>query len=993
MGGAGGAGGKGGSGTLDRPNGGYGGLGGLGGLGGIPGQGGSAHQGRAGGAGGRGAGGGALVFGGTLTLTNGWVNGNDAAGGKGGQGGTGGEAGAREGGGYGGFGGRGGYGGDGFNAHGTAYSTASGGTAYAVSGGNGGSGGAGGHGGPGGSELNGAPGAPGGYGGAGGTGAGGGLYVVFGSATITDASISDNAAVGGAGGAGGNGGHGGDVYFGGPGEDGGDGGAGGSGGGAWFAFTGHHYEFGVPGSGGNGGNGGSGGNGYNKPYVGGAGGTGGRGGSAGDGAGGGVYVAAGSASLTYDTISENSANGGAGAPGGDGGVGGTGLEGGNGYNGGVGGRGGNAGYLKISNNRYAVIFANFAGNGGSGGRDGNGGHGGSGGAGGDGGTGGGGGWGYGGGLYVSDSGAITLNADTLASNSASGGNGGAGGQGGAGGLGYYGGPGGEAFSYYVTSGPNHYVYRFNNGGNGGSLGLSVSSGYFPGAGLGGRGGDGGTGGTGGNGGDGGDGGNGGTGGSAYGGGLYVNDGKLTVYNSTITGGSTSVGYGGAVGAGGAGGLDIKSIPSYLDILPGPGGFGGYSDGGYGVEAPNGITGTNPAGHPGTTGLPGSSGTSAGSSGSSASGGGLYVSYGSNVTLYNATIAYNSQNGVSQAPGGGDVVAYNTIFAGNGGVDFAGNVTAYNSFFETGPTGTLAGAGNELGDSNPLASGLAWNGGPTQTIAITDGSSPAATGGSDGVHGSAYLFTDQRGYAPEPGNWSIGEYQYNGTAVTSATATLNAPNVSPQQYGQTTYDFWVTYYSAAGINPSALSGSVVTVTPPGSVGRPITASVVTTTDNGPANPWGDYRSITVEYAITPPGGKWTSADNGTYAVIPGGTPISDSEGNTVPTGTLGTFDVETADIGITKYTLLKNRKTGYWSGTIVLTNNGTSAFTGPIYVLFSLLPGTILENATGTYNGMPYLEVSAGTVAPGGTVSAVVTFNSDVSPSSYITTYYIGSLGT
>ena len=47
---------------------------------------------------------------------------------------------------------------------------------------------------------------------------------------------------------------------------------------------------------------------------------------------------------------------------------------------------------------------------------------------------------------------------------------------------------------------------------------------------------------------------------------------------------------------------------------------------------------------------------------------------------------------------------------------------------------------------------------------------------------------------------------------------------------------------------------------------------------------------VTYQITPPGGAWTSADNGTYTVTLGGGPVTDLAGNAVASGTLGTFSV-------------------------------------------------------------------------------------------------------
>ena len=92
-------------------------------------------------------------------------------------------------------------------------------------------------------------------------------------------------------------------------------------------------------------------------------------------------------------------------------------------------------------------------------------------------------------------------------------------------------------------------------------------------------------------------------------------------------------------------------------------------------------------------------------------------------------------------------------------------------------------------------------------------------------------------------------------------------------------------------------------------------------------------------------------------------------------------------------MVLNRATGFWSGKITLTNTGSSAFTGPVFILFNLPAGAILENATGTYNGQPYLEIPAGTIAPGGNVIATLTFNKNVAPASYSTSNYIRSLGS
>jgi hypothetical protein len=1024
FGGGGGAGGDGGAATVFFPGGGSGGMGGQGGNGGFAGTGGAANAGGPGGQGGAGQGGGAYVFDGSLTLYSTVFSYNIAAGGAGGMGGHGGQGGFVNPAGAGGTGGMGGFGGDGFNAHGTTegfFTTTSNGgttfvtTGYVLSGGNGGNGGMGGRGGNGANQIAGPPGGAGGPGGFGGTGAGGGVFVSFGTVTLVNNTISWNAAIGGAGGQGGVGGHGGDVYNGGFAGFGGGGGGGGSGGGAWFHRSGHLFYVGSPGNGGNGATGGTGGTGGDGG-SGGNGGSGGTGGFGGYGAGGGAYVEFGSLSLTNSTVAYNEAVGGTGGHGGPGGSGGTALSGGPGGPGGAGGNGGDAGFVKISNNAYAFVIAGAGGNGGRGGQDGNGGSfGGSGGGGGNGGNGGYGGTGAGGGLYIFG-GTLTLNADTVAYNAALGGSGGIGGNGGAGGVGFYAGPGGYGFSGTTTFGSRE-VIRFNNGGNGGGLpsGASASSisNFAPG--LGGTGGNGGHGGSfGGNGGGGGNGGNGGGGGNAYGGGTYVSFGTLTVYNSTIANNFVGVGFGGGIGGGGAGGGVVKTIQQvHPSVVTAPGGFGGYSY--YGAQAPDGISGTPAV--PGTVGSPGNSGTRYGSSGTSAAGGGLYVTYGSTVSLYNATIAFNATEfggvgqGVMQV--GGAVNMYNSLFGDNGytgsgstgtslaGRDYynnsgaGGTPVAYNSLFGSAPVGVAQGGGSLVGNPGLDPTGLQWNGGPTQTIAIVDGSAYSAYGGDDGVAGSSYLFVDQRGYAPAPGNWSIGAYQYNGAPVAAPTATLiSAPNVSPQQYGETSYTFTVEYYAQAGLYQSSIAGATVTVTPPGSVGGPIAATLSTITPVGPSNAFGAYQEFTVVYTITPPGGSWTSADNGTYTISLAST-ISDTQGNSVGPETLGTFLVQTAKIGITKFTLLRNRQTGLWQGTITLTNNGDSPFIGPIFVLFNLPAGVILTNATGTYDGQPYLEVSVpgGTLAAGGSVNVVVSFNSDLNPMLYSTTYYIVSLGS
>jgi hypothetical protein len=125
------------------------------------------------------------------------------------------------------------------------------------------------------------------------------------------------------------------------------------------------------------------------------------------------------------------------------------------------------------------------------------------------------------------------------------------------------------------------------------------------------------------------------------------------------------------------------------------------------------------------------------------------------------------------------------------------------------------------------------------------------------------------------------------------------------------------------------------------------------------------------------------------------PVKHANGDAISTRPLGSIHVQTSTIpiAIVKYGLIRNPRSGLWSGTIKLVNTGSAAFNGPIFVLFSLPAGAVLENANGTYTGLPYLEVNVGSVAPGAAVRATVVFNMLVLPGSYSTSYYLGSLGS
>jgi uncharacterized protein len=72
--------------------------------------------------------------------------------------------------------------------------------------------------------------------------------------------------------------------------------------------------------------------------------------------------------------------------------------------------------------------------------------------------------------------------------------------------------------------------------------------------------------------------------------------------------------------------------------------------------------------------------------------------------------------------------------------------------------------------------------------------------------------------------------------------------------------------------------------------------------------------------------------------------------------------------------LRNHVTGVWSATLTVTNTSGTSITGPIQVVFTnLSANATMSNKTGTFNGSPYLTVSAGPLAAGASVSALIQF--------------------
>lgn len=354
-----------------------------------------------------------------------------------------------------------------------------------------------------------------------------------------------------------------------------------------------------------------------------------------------------------------------------------------------------------------------------------------------------------------------------------------------------------------------------------------------------------------------------------GGGIFSNQ-TLTISDCTISG-NTAGGGGGGVNTGAAN-ISGCAITGNTAV----------SGGGISTSGTVTISNCTISGNTATTG---------------SGGGGVYASNGV-LTMSNTTITGNTITGIP--PGGGihsdslgspTVTLRSCIVAGNtraAGVadDVNGTVAAASNFNLIGVNTGLAGItngtnSNQIGTAgtpiNALLGPLQNNGGLTQTRLLMTGS-PAIGAGSN----PSALTTDQRGTGfprQVDSTVDIGAVEFDGTApmgtLTSATAVNDASNA-------TQYDFTVTFSDNAAVNVSTLDSTDVRVTGPNAFSA--LAAFVSVDNNTNGTP----RVAT--YRLTPPGGTWDSADNGTYTIALEATQVRDVAGNNAVAATLGTFTV-------------------------------------------------------------------------------------------------------
>ena len=245
----------------------------------------------------------------------------------------------------------------------------------------------------------------------------------------------------------------------------------------------------------------------------------------------------------------------------------------------------------------------------------------------------------------------------------------------------------------------------------------------------------------------------------------------------------------------------------------------------------------------------------------------------------ADLAITKTNGVTSVTAGTSTTY--TITASNAGPSNVTGATVADTFpaIITGASWTCVGAGGGSCSATGLGNisdtvNIPVGGSVTYTASGTI--SPAATGTLSNTATVSSSVTD-----PTPANNSATDTDTiipSDTVPPTAVSTPAGVNTA----GGSSYVFQVTYADNTAINVSTLDSNDVIVTGPSAFSAPATFVTVDNNTNGTPR--------TATYSITPPGGTWDAADNGVYSVVMQASQVSDTIGNFVLAGTLGTFQV-------------------------------------------------------------------------------------------------------
>jgi hypothetical protein len=139
--------------------------------------------------------------------------------------------------------------------------------------------------------------------------------------------------------------------------------------------------------------------------------------------------------------------------------------------------------------------------------------------------------------------------------------------------------------------------------------------------------------------------------------------------------------------------------------------------------------------------------------------------------------------------------------------------------------------------------------------------------------------------------------FSSSQLQAPTETLTANNVTTANAGsESPYSFYVVFQDPNLVDVGSFAGSAVEVQPPN--GSPITARLVSTTPSDVTDSLGNGSTLTATYQFTPPSGNWGASPHGTYGVTLDGSPVTDLDNNSAPTGTLGSFNVSVDQLVVT-----------------------------------------------------------------------------------------------
>jgi uncharacterized protein YkwD len=162
----------------------------------------------------------------------------------------------------------------------------------------------------------------------------------------------------------------------------------------------------------------------------------------------------------------------------------------------------------------------------------------------------------------------------------------------------------------------------------------------------------------------------------------------------------------------------------------------------------------------------------------------------------------------------------------------------------------------------------------------------APGGAwDAADDGTYTVEMQAGQvADTSGNFvataTLGTFSSTITDTNAPTGSLSAKGVKTA--GATSYTFKITYTDEHAVNALTIGAGDVQVTGPHSFKQNVKFVSKSSSNN--------LGSITATYKITPPGGRWDAADNGTYSVVMRSGQVTDTSSNAVAAGKMGTFKV-------------------------------------------------------------------------------------------------------